>query len=154
MKLRIALISDCTSLQKIFVETIFHVCKFDYSPKQLAIWASGIENEERWKQILNEQLVIVAEENQKILGFCTLSKNCYIDLLFIHKNVQRQGIAQKLYKFMEKIAIENSQSIISADVSITALPFFRKMGFDHQVKQTVILKGTEFINYKMSKKIV
>jgi putative acetyltransferase len=35
------------------------------------------------------------------------------------------------------------------EASITAKPFFEKRGFQLMEKQTVVLRGVEFINYKM-----
>ncbi|MFN8316749.1 MAG: GNAT family N-acetyltransferase [Chitinophagales bacterium] len=84
-------------------------------------------------------------------GFCTLDNGDYIDLLYIHKDYQRQGIATKLYSFIENEARVNNTTIIDADVSKTAKSFFEKMGFETMEEKKVLQKGVEMINYKMKK---
>lgn len=89
MRLRIALVSDLPDLQKIYVETIEEICSLDYNQAQIDVWKSTVENTARWKIVMEEQLVIVAERNNKIVGFGTLRDGNYIDFFYIHKNFQR-----------------------------------------------------------------
>ncbi|WP_084085316.1 GNAT family N-acetyltransferase [Chryseobacterium sp. YR221] len=77
-----------------------------------------------------------------------------IDLLFVHKDYQHQGIAKALYTQIEQEALQQEASILNADVSKTAKPFFEKMGFKVNAEQTVHLKGVDLINYKMSKNLI
>lgn len=144
-------IGDLTEMQKLYVDTITTVCKDDYSPEQLKAWTSSIENRQRWTDILTSQYILIAELDNKIVGYITLHNNNYIDLLFVHKDYQRQGIADKLYVEMEKEAIKQKGTFLSADVSKTARPFFEKKRFVIIQEQTNIRQGVEIINYKMSK---
>lgn len=88
---------DLSELQQLFSDTVSNICRVDYNAKQIEAWISGIENTQRWKNILTNQLVLVTHDKEKITGFCTLDKGNYIDLLYVHKDHQRQGIASKLY---------------------------------------------------------
>ena len=146
-------LDDLPELQQLFVDTISNVCQADYDSKQISAWTSSVENENRWKDILINQLVLVAQDKEKITGFCTLDKGNYIDLLYVHKDCQRQGIALKLYTDIEKEAKRQGQTKLTSDVSVTARPFFKKVGFKVTKSQTVKLKDTELTNYKMTKKI-
>ena len=145
---------DLIEIQKLFVETISIVCKADYNDDQIRAWVSSIENNKRWRDILIHQFVLVSLAEEKITGFCTLANGNYIDLLYIHKDYQRQGIARKLYTVIEKEAKQRGQTELTADVSKTARLFFEKAGFNVLKEQSVYLKGVELINYKMMKKIV
>jgi len=151
MRLRIALASDLTDLQKIYVETIEEICSLDYSQAQIDVWKSTVENTGRWAAVMNDQLVVVAEKNNKIVGFGTLRDGNYIDFFYIHKNFQRQGIAHNILSQLETHAKKSGNFNITSDVSITALPFFEKKGFVILKEQKNLRKGIELINYKMEK---
>ncbi|MCU0323784.1 MAG: GNAT family N-acetyltransferase [Spirosomaceae bacterium] len=144
---------DLKEIQQLFVETISEVCKNDYNPRQIEVWTSSIENHERWTNILSNQYVLIAQIDEKIVGFCTLENHTYIDLFYVHKDFQGQGIAHKLYLQIEQKARQNGSKVLTSDVSITAKPFFERMGFKIVKEQTVVRKNTEFRNYKMSKEI-
>lgn len=103
---------------------------------------------------MNQQLVFIAEINEKIVGFSTLKNYEYIDLLYVDKDFQKQGVGLNLFKIMEKIVIQNKRSEMTSDVSITAKPFFEKVGFKTIEKQTVIRGNIGLVNYKMVKRLI
>ncbi|RNL86346.1 GNAT family N-acetyltransferase [Sinomicrobium pectinilyticum] len=142
---------DLPELQQLFRNTILSVCRTDYTAEQTRAWASGIENESRWQNVMGGQFVVIAEEKEKITGFCTLLNYNHIDLLFVHHRYQRQGIARKLYGMAEKEAINNGQTRLTANVSKTAKPFFEQCGFRTVKEQVIFVKGTELTNYVMTK---
>lgn len=151
ISIRLAKLDDLTEMQRIFVDTITTVCSSDYDEQQIRVWVSGVNNTERWKKIIVEQYVIVAENGDKILGYGTLNNESYIDLLYVHKDHQGQGIAQLLLDEITKEARQLGQTKLYSDVSITARPFFVKSGFVQLNEQTNIREGVELINYKMTK---
>jgi len=153
MRLRIALASDLPDLQKIYVETIEEICSRDYDQAQVDVWKSTVENTGRWHAMMNEQLVVVAEKNNKIVGFGTLRDGNYIDFFYIHKDFQRLGIAQNILLQLEIQARKSGNFYITSDVSITARLFFEKNGFVILKEQKNLRKGVELINYKMEKKL-
>lgn len=110
---------DLPEMLLLFQDTITTTCKEDYNTNQLEAWKSGAENKERWLKVMKEQYILIAESENKIVGFCTLAQGNYIDLLFVHKDYQHQGIASKLYELIEKEALDQNQKILTADVSKT-----------------------------------
>ncbi|WP_247716386.1 GNAT family N-acetyltransferase [Sinomicrobium weinanense] len=146
-------LADLEELRQLFADTISTICRSDYNNEQIHVWASGIEDKDRWHRILTSQQVWVTQNNEKITGFCTLDKGHHIDLLFVHKDYQRQGIARELYNKIEKEAIQRGQSELTVNASITARPFFEKAGFEVLTKQKVIKQGIELTNYKMKKQL-
>lgn len=146
-------IEDLTELQQLFVDTIKNICKTDYNSEQINVWASSIENSQRWQDIVTKQFLIVAQDNGKIIGFCSLDNGNYIDLLYVHKDYQRQGIAHKLYADIEKEATRQDQTKLTSDVSKTARPFFESIGFKVVSEQTVMRQSVELTNFKMTKKL-
>jgi len=151
ISIRLSKLSDLTEMQKMFVDTISTICKDDYSPEQIRVWTSSVENTQRWTNKLTSQYFLVAELASKIVGYASLDSNEYFDLLYVHKDYQRQGIADRLYSEIEKEAIKRKATILNSDVSKTARGFFEKKGFKIITPQTNIIKDVEIINYKMTK---
>ena len=153
MTIRKGTIADSEEIKKLFVETIKESCKSDYSEEQINVWTTNAENTARWEKVLKEQFVLVALDEDKITGFATLDHGNYIDLFYVHKDHQRQGIALNLYRQIEKEAIRQGQTEITANVSITARPFFEKMAFEVLKQQSVAIQDVTLTNFKMSKKL-
>lgn len=153
MILRNGKLEDLVELQKLFVNTVKTVCRNDYNDEQIKVWTSGIENADRWQKIFQTQYVLVAEQENKIIGFTTLDCGNYIDLFYVHKDFQRQGIARELYTEIEIEATRKKQTELTSDVSKTARPFFERMGFDVIKEQRIVKQCVEFTIFKMTKKL-
>jgi len=153
MRLRLAIPADLREMQQIYIETIQEVCIQDYNQQQIDEWKSTVKNTSRWENVLKNQLVVIAEKNNKMVGFGTLRDGNYIDFFYIHKNFQRQGIADTILSQLETQARKSGNSYITSDISITAKPFFEKKGFVILKEQINIRNGIELINYKMEKAI-
>src|SRR5690606_28007139 len=144
-------LDDLLELQKLFVDTITTICKADYNSDQITAWTSGVDNKQRWEDIMTKQSVLVAQHADKIVGFATLDNGNYIDLLYVHKDHQRQGIAQRLLNDIETEARRLKQIVLTSDVSKTARPFFEKNNFKVLTEQIVNRKGVNLTSYKMTK---
>ena len=153
MTFKNATISDLKEMQELYIETIKHVCKNDYNSAQIDVWISGVKNTERWVVVINTQFVLLAIIEDQIVGFGTLKDGNYIDFFYIHKDFQRQGIADRLLTELQLEAKKQHSKVITSDVSITARPFFEKKGFIVKAEQRNIRFGIELINYKMEKKL-
>jgi putative acetyltransferase len=153
MKFRKAAISDLQEMQEMYIETVKWVCKNDYSPLEIDAWVSGLNNIERWKKVIYAQFVLLAIIKNKIVGYGTLKNGNYIDFFCVHKDFQRQGIADKVFTELEGEAKKENAKMITADVSKTAKPFFEKKGFIIKAEQKNIRLGVELINYKMEKSL-
>jgi putative acetyltransferase len=146
-------ISDMKQMQKMFVDTISVICKNDYSSEEIRVWTSSVENTQLWINRLTSQYFLVAELDNQIVGYASLEKVDYLDFLYVHKNFQRQGIANMLFSKIEQEAINRQATTLNSDVSLTARPFFEKMGFKVLETQRNIMGGVEIINYKMNKQL-
>lgn len=153
MNFRIATLSDLKEMQELYVDTIKNVCQKDYNPAQIEVWISGVKNTERWVEVIQTQFVLLAIIENKIVGYGTLKDKNYIDFFYIHKDFQRQGIADKILAELEIKAKKGNSKIITSDISITAKSFFEKKGFIIKAEQKNIRSGVEIINYKMEKNL-
>lgn len=149
--IRHAKLSDLTTLQSLFTDTIITINKKDYSPEQIKAWTTSVEHTERWVRKLKTQYFIIAELENKTVGFVSLESNGHVDLLYVHKDYQRQGIASRLYAAIEAEAIKQGQLILTSDVSITARPFFEKKGYSIVRSQKIKIREIEIMNFKMVK---
>ncbi len=143
--------SDLPEMQQLFVDTITKVCRKDYTEEQIGAWTSGVANTRRWLERFDEQYVLLGLVNDQIAAFGTIKEGNYIDMFYVHKDFQRLGIAGKLYAHLEEKASELRSDYIESDVSITAKPFFEKVGFIVLAEQSVERKGIELVNYRMRK---
>jgi putative acetyltransferase len=140
-------------MQQLYVDTIQSVCRQDYTQEQINVWISSVENTARWLNIINNQWVLLAKINNHLLGYGTLKDSHYIDLFYVHKEFLRQGIAGKLLEQLESQALKSQTEWLTADVSITAKPFFERNGFRVIAEQKNIIKKVELINFKMGKRL-
>ena len=150
IELRQANLNDLEEMQILFVDTIKSTCKNDYNKEQINVWTSSVKNMERWKSILSNQYFIIAEVENKIVGYGSLENGNYIDFMYVHKDYLRQGIANLLFKSLKKKSIKLGFDSLTSDVSITARPFFETKGFRIIKENKNVIKGVEIINYKMS----
>lgn len=152
--LRSAQPTDLKEMQQLFVDTISTVCTNDYTPEQIEVWASSVKNTQRWLDVFHKQLFLVAEKDNRIVGYGSLESGNYIDFLYIHRDYQRQGIAQKLFSALEDHAKKVGSKILTSDVSKTAQPFFEKNGFRIVSENKKQIEGIEMMNYKMMKPLL
>ena len=150
MNIRLATKKDIPAIKELFRSTILSVNLKDYPSEQVECWAARGEDASVWEERINEQYFILAEENNTILGFAALKLSGYLNSMFVHRDYQGKGVASLLLKKIEEYARMKDISEITADVSITAQPFFPKKGYVILEKQTVCI-GISMTNYKMSK---
>lgn len=148
---------DCLKLLKLFYDTVRTVNKKDYNDKQLSVWAPDNYIEEKydiWQKSLSENFTIIAEKNGDIVGFGDIEKNGYLNRLFVHKDYQHRGVASSIVKELEKYAEKICICTIITEASITAKPFFVRMGYTLIKEQQVEKKEILLTNYVMEKKIL
>lgn len=145
--------SDFPILLHIFYRTVREINSRDYSQDQVEAWAPDMPDINAWHKRLSSGHVWVCEIEGKVVGFTRIEANGYIDLLYVHPEHQRQGIASALLKKIVLWARSRSISFLSTESSITARPFFQKFGFSMVKSQKVVRKSVEFDNFAMKFKL-
>ena len=135
----------------LFRETVVHVNRLHYTTAQLDAWAPLEVDNNGWINRLNGQFTQLAWIDDILVGFASLDSTGLIDFLYIHKDYQRKGIAQLLYIRVEFEAIQLQMPRLFTEASITAKPFFEKMGFQVAFPQEKMVRGVELKNYVMEK---
>ena len=82
-----------------------------------------------------------------IVGFGSIDKSGCLDLLFVHKDYQKQGIATALCNELEK-----GFPVIYTFASVTAKPFFESRGYVVVKEQEAERSGIRLKNFEMKKK--
>jgi putative acetyltransferase len=154
MKIRVAQEKDIENIAQLFYETIITVNKKDYSEEQILAWSGNAKNVEMWSDLIEKQYFLIAEKDFIITGFASLDTNCCLDLMYVHKDFQGQGIATQLLLALENKAIEEGFTEIWTDSSLTAKPFFLSKGFVIKEIYTKKLRGIEFENTILTKEIL
>lgn len=149
---RNATTADIPQLKDLFRDTVLTINIRDYTPEEVADWASCIDIPGRLaEQLANLYFIIAVDARENILGFCSIRHDGYLHSIFVHKDHQRKGIATALLLHIENYAKKNSIHIITSEVSITALPFFRHHGYIIEQKQQVKANKLRMTNYRMKK---
>ena len=142
--------SDCTHIAKLFYDTVHSVNAADYTREQLDAWADGHVDSEARDNSFREHFTLVACDGKEIVGFADMDENGYLDRLYVHRDYQRKGVASSLLRELsQKVKTDE----ITTYASITARPFFEKMGYRVVCQNIVERKGASLINYFMVKKL-
>ncbi|WP_270182185.1 GNAT family N-acetyltransferase [Alkalihalobacillus sp. CinArs1] len=143
---------DIQPVIDLFYDTVHTINSRDYSYEQIAAWANPHEREQRkieWLKSLRDHDTYVAVEDGIIIGFSDLTGEGVLDLLYVHKDYQRQGVATALVNKLLTKAKQLGLQQMTTEASITAKPFFERQGFQEVKKQQVKKNGVTMVNYKM-----
>ncbi|MDR2274916.1 MAG: GNAT family N-acetyltransferase [Sphingobacterium sp.] len=150
MEIRRYLPSDLAQISQLFYDTVHTVNAADYSKEQLDVWATGKLDLVAWNESFLAHYTLVAVVNNEIVGFGDITRDGYLDRLYVHKDYQGQGVASVLCNALEN-AVESDQ--FTTHASITAKPFFERRGYQVIRAQQVSRSGVELTNYIMEKQL-
>jgi putative acetyltransferase len=144
-------LDDGPALLALFRDTIRRVNCRDYSPVQIAAWASDDIDTARWFARFTGRFVPVAEKAGRPVGFAELESSGHIDRVYVSADLQRRGIGRLLIDAMVAEARRLGLVRLFTEASITARPFFEAHGFAVLTPQVVTCRGVEFVNYRMDR---
>jgi putative acetyltransferase len=154
MKVRHFESRDNDALPGIFVESVRAIPLGDYSVAQVEVWAAAPIDAERWLRGGAGRVVLVAEEGAEAAGFVSFEADGHIDHLYVHPRFQRKGAASALVEQIEIRAKAAGLARIFTEASITARPFFERVGFRVIEPQTVVKSKAAFVNFAMEKSLM
>jgi len=146
--------SDLDAIIELFHDTIHAINAQDYSREQLEAWAPASVDVDSWHKQLSSSLTYVAEDNGAIVGFGNLTSDGWVDMLYIHKDHQREGIGTAILSKLIEDAGPLKFTALRTEASTTARPFFEARGFQLEKEQEKTYSGTLFRNSVMIKKLV
>jgi putative acetyltransferase len=145
--------ADIPEIARLYYETVHRVNARDYGPEQIEAWAPEVAPDAYWRSRFERYRVFVAEEHGMVTGFAEIEQNGHIDCFYVHHTWQRCGVGTHLMRRIEREARQHRVHLLFADVSITARPFFERMGFGVVMEQKTSYRGCEFTQYFMAKRL-
>lgn len=149
--LRPYLPNDAPALLALFRDTIRRVNNRDYSPAQIAAWSSDDIDTVCWSGRFAGRFVLVAEEAGRPVGFAELELDGHIDRLYVSADHQGRGIGRQLMTSVVTEARRVGLARLFTESSITARSFFEAHGFEVLAQQVVVVRGVEFVNFRMAR---
>lgn len=141
------------ALWRLFFDTIHNVNTRDYTAEQVQAWAPEKIDEHLWRVRIETMEPYVCVAGDEVVGYAGLLPSGYIDHFYVHHQWQGQGVGKLLYAAIETDAREQNLDELTADVSITARPFFTARGFTVVAQQEVTRGATVLTNFKMVKRL-
>ena len=142
---------DLEAVVMLFRRSVREVASRDYQPAQISAWAPEAPDLEAWARRLRTGGVFVYERDDQIAGFARVDVTGCVDLLYVHPEVQRQGVARALFDRVISWAVSRGIRHLRSEVSITARPFFEGMGFCVVREQVVERRGISLKNFRMER---
>jgi putative acetyltransferase len=145
--------ADIPAVAELFTETVRSVNARDYSPEQVEAWAPQPPDPAAWERSFAGRTALVADVDGAVAGFADLAADGYLDRLYVHRDHQRRGVATALADALEAEAARQGAGEITADASVTALPFFERRGYETVARQEKLLRGVRFTNFRVRKRL-
>jgi putative acetyltransferase len=153
LQVRKALPEDIEIISRLFRKTIKTVNSKDYDPHQLQVWSARYRDLDWWKDRVRTDCFLVAVKDSRVLGFCSVNSSGVLELMYVHMGHQGTGVGTALMKAIEDYSSGCHIREIVSEVSITAKPFFEKMGFTGVRRNHREIEGVKLTNYIMRKKV-
>ena len=142
---------DLSSLTALFQASVRRIARADYTEAQVKVWAPELIEPEPFGERRAQQLTWVTEVDARTAGFSAVDADGHIDMLYVHPDFARRGVAHALLARIEELARERGLGHLYTQASITARPVFERRGFQVLAEQSVSLRGETFTNFRMEK---
>ena len=146
--------SDASATLAVFLASVTETAARDYTPEQIAAWARpGQRDLLEWDRSRRNSDTHVAVIDGIVAGFSDVDADGHIDMMFVSPRYGRRGVGGTLLSFLEGRARGAGASQLSADVSLTARPFFEAHGFVVEAEQHPVTGGERMTNFRMTKEL-
>lgn len=128
---RLAQASDAEGISQVILAALHSSNAGDYPADVIARVASNF-TPQAVLQLLTRRTVLVALQDQQIVATAALDTNV-VRSVFVNPALQGQGIGRQLMVDIEQRAREAGVTVLSVPSSLTAEPFYTRLGF-HTVR--------------------
>ncbi len=151
MEIRQATPSDHKNMLALFVKTVRLVNAKDYSPRQIDKWASTANDLSVLEKLSKDHEFYVCEDENEdeLMGFCSINSKGFIHSFFVSSDFQRKGVGTTMISFIIKYGLLHKIGELEAEVSVTAKPFFEKFRFIVETPQIISIGEVPFRNFRM-----
>jgi len=120
---------DAEALTKLYRESVLEIGIEQYTREQVEVWASYADELEEIRHRLADGITLVAEADDRPVGFGQLNPVSHVSFLYTSKDYPRKGVAGAIYKRLEEFAAAQNVSKLDTRASRISRSFFEKMGF-------------------------
>ena len=142
---------DAQTLWALFFNTVRNVNRRDYTEQQVKAWAQEGFDSQLWLKKMISIQPFVAELDGVIVGYSDVQPSGLVDHFFCHHEYQGQGVGRALMTHVIRQAEAKGRDRIYSEVSITARPFYERMGFTVVNEQQIEVRGATLTNYVMER---
>ena len=136
---------------QLFQDTVTILDSIEYTETEIRMWAPDNVHFRDWEESCLQKFTLVAEVNNRIVGFAQLNNDGHINAFYCHPDHQGKGIGKQLYAIIEDYATSHNISRIYTEVHLSVRPFFINLGFEDVQKQ--LIQGDIQKNYIVQKKL-
>jgi putative acetyltransferase len=122
-----------------------------YTEAQRAAWVPERRGGEEWAARLEGQVVAIARDETRAVGFMTLAPEGYIDFAFIRPDAQGTGLFRRLFGMIEDKARSQNERCLWTRASLMAEPAFAAVGFVVVERQVIQIGDQSFERARMEK---
>ena len=142
---------DAAALMAVFRAAVRIGARKDYTEAQVKAWAPDVMDFARWSDRLEGRVTWVAEIDGAPVGFTDLEPDGHLDMLYVHPDHHRRGVARALLAQAAAEAQKLGVTRLYTEASLTARRPFQKCGYRVIAPQTVVFNGQSFVNFRMEK---
>ncbi len=135
-----------------FRRAVHELAAGDYTPEELEAWAPRESDRRAWEQRMEDSRGWVFQINGKMGGFITTDAPGHIDLLYVHPDFRRMGVACALLDVLVADAGARGITALHTEASRTARPFFEKAGFSVLRAERVMRDGVALERFVMERR--
>ena len=150
IQLRVAVAADYDPLGKLMFDAI-HNGPSQYTKAQSNAWAPAPKQGPDWHARLAGQHIILAEQDDALLGFMTIEPGGYVDFAYIRPSAQGSGLFRRLFAAVLEQAQAAGETKLFTHASLMAQPAFAAMGFEIDFHETVDVNGQSLPRAQMTK---
>lgn len=128
------------SLSQMISDTIFEINIKDYPLEDMKCLAESY-SPENIVNISNSSNMYIAINNSEILGCGAVKKdkdNAVVLAIFVNKNHLNKNIGRKIMDIIENDEISKNSNKIIVPASITAAPFYERLGYKYKGNKKVL----------------
>jgi predicted N-acetyltransferase YhbS len=135
---------DAEGISRVIISSLRETNAEDYSEEVIARVAQNF-SPTAVRDLLDRRLAFVATAGNEIVGTASLD-GAVVRTVFVKPECQSQGIGRALMAQVVQVAIGNGVTLLAVPSSITAEPFYAKLGFKavrdsyHGEERTIVME--------------
>ena len=124
-----------------------------YTEAQRAQWVPERRSGEEWEARLARQVIVIARDANRAVGFMSLEPGGYIDFAYIRPKAQGTGLFRRLFGQIDEYARAQGDTRLWVHASLMAEPAFAAVGFEVVEREVVQIGDESFERAKMEKSL-